>query len=627
MKNDEKKVVFFENINISFYKTCVSYLNNGYIVYFFKIDNSFLTKSPIRNNLDNRKLINISELSFDYSLFTKAAFFSHKNLDSVFERYLTSPLIRYVSNLYDSSKVVDVYRKELMGVLNTVYTMELKINAIIENSVEVVIFCPVNNYCLHSSEFSLLSGKVHVKAFNNRSVLLTRLQSKMKNIVLLFYPFYILFNKVKPLPSKKKDVKEIRIGLNANLPGFFGFNHHYIGYIIDEIYGLPKSEVLFIDETFEAQNSVDFRKYGYMHTDFRNKRERISKTFASKIISEFIPVWLFCLRRAYKEEDFIIKSTRIILVDYIKWNMFLDSYSIEKHITVLLPDNISKTLLLEKKGVKTFYIYPDNYAGDYHIAQDDSLPNSVFYIFMHVNHAIIFGNKVERFFNVNRNSINHYHKVGVLASQKVRELKEGLIDSDLFPINKKKELPEKIVAVFDTSFVDYGPLKVKDGIKFGEDILYLLQDFPEIGVIFKEKKFLSETPELAPIYEQLEKHERCYVVRKSKEEIHFSYEVIASADLVISAAYTSTTAEALASRTKAVYYDVAGTDIDEKYYFNSFPNLVAHNYSDLKRLVNYWLYEVDIKQFNNFLETYVKGEIDPYLDCKAIDRLHQILKN
>ena len=105
----------------------------------------------------------------------------------------------------------------------------------------------------------------------------------------------------------------------------------------------------------------------------------------------------------------------------------------------------------------------------------------------------------------------------------------------------------------------------------------------------------------------------------------FSTEVIALSHLVISAVYTSTTAEALGAKIKAIYYDVAGTDIGDHYYFNKFPNLVAHNYEELKKLVKYWLYEVTEEQFENFLNKYVKGEIDPYLDGKAIERLQALI--
>ena len=78
-------------------------------------------------------------------------------------------------------------------------------------------------------------------------------------------------------------------------------------------------------------------------------------------------------------------------------------------------------------------------------------------------------------------------------------------------------------------------------------------------------------------------------------------------------------------RKRAIYYNVAGDDIGDNYYFNRFPNFVAHSYEELKQLVHYWLNEVTDEEFNDFLNTYVKGEIDPYLDGKAISRLRKLL--
>jgi hypothetical protein len=102
-------------------------------------------------------------------------------------------------------------------------------------------------------------------------------------------------------------------------------------------------------------------------------------------------------------------------------------------------------------------------------------------------------------------------------------------------------------------------------------------------------------------------------------------EVIAASDFVISCSYTSPTAEALGALVKAIYYDVAGHDIGDKYYYNNYPNFVAHNYEELKKLTNYWLNEITETEFEKFLHTYVKDEIDPYLDGKALTRLRKLL--
>ena len=632
MKASKKKIVIFEEINSGFLKLIDEYLNNGCIIYFFKINGNLLKSSIIKDNLETKKMIDLSKIIFDYNLFTKAARCTHKNLDRVFTKYFyNSPLIKITSNLLKSTEIENMYKKNLLLYLQNRYEFELKINEIAKEYDRKIDFHPSCGFKIHSGEFSLLSNNITVCEYENIGLKIKKAYSKIKVGTFLFYPIYLFFRKIKWFSIGKKEQKKFKLGINANLPSLFGYNYHLIYYIVDDIYNYPKSDILFIDETYEAGNTDGFEELGYSCMDFKRKKETISlNSFFEKFIEMFLPAWIKCFVYSFMDEKFIVETTRVILTDYVKWNIFADSYVVDNHVTILLPGNISKNIILKQNGVNTWFIYPENSSGDYHTGWDEKVRISMIFSFMNSDYAIVFGDKIVRYLSCHKNNIGKYIITGVFAGQTVRELREGKLASKLPLLVKKKNLNQKcqkIISFFDTTFVDYGPLKIKDGIRFGEDILRLLDEMPEIGVIFKEKKHLSVTPELAPVYEKLENHERCVVVRKTDTDCIFSTEVIALSDLVISAAYTSTNAEALGAKTKAIYYDVAGTDIGDNYYFNKFPNFVAHNYDELKKLVKYWLYEVDDEKFEAFLNTYVKGEIDPYLDGKAIDRLQALLRS
>jgi polysaccharide biosynthesis PFTS motif protein len=246
--------------------------------------------------------------------------------------------------------------------------------------------------------------------------------------------------------------------------------------------------------------------------------------------------------------------------------------------------------------------------------------------FMYYDYGVVYGDKVKRFLENNRNNIKEYVKTGVLFSQVVRELKEGSLESKLNEIIKRKRMNgKKIISVFDTTFIDWGPLKIRDGIKFWGNMLKLLDEYPDICIIGKGKKEISVTPYLAEIFERLKNHERAYFVARYDEHGISASEVIAASDLVISAAYTSTTAEALGAKIKAIYYDVVGKDIGDGYYASRLPNFVAHSYDELKKLINYWLHEISNEEFENYLSKYIKNEIDPYLDGRAITRFSKLL--
>lgn len=643
MKINTDRIAVFEEVNPEFIPIVNKYLREEFIVYFFNMEDRLGKQKVIKKYIETNRLIDLSKKSFDHILDCRTL--PHKNVDQLFNKYFSkSRLIKITSNLLKSTEIENMYKKELLRNLHDIYEIELRINNLNKNNSNVIYFYPSKNFEIYLDESSLLSKNIKVVVHKSLKIKINSVFRHIKDVLTLFYPMYLLFRKIKMISWSKTPPKKYKIGLRLNFPGIFSYNYFLIDYIIDESYKIPKHEILLLDESDESglpngffdtifwlmrpnkisMNMDESKKQGYNCTHITKTKEIICVDFLwNKIIKDFLPAWIKCFIHSFSEGKINLNTTRVILSDYIIWNIFIDNHSIDNHIAILLPDNISKNVILSSNNIKTGLIYPDNSATDYHTGQDEKQQTSIIFSFMNSDYAVIYGNKIKRFLIYNRNNVKNYITLGVLAAQIVRELKEGKSASKLPSLLKKKNLPAKIIGVFDTSYTEFTPLKIKDGIRFGEDILRLLDDMPEIGVVFKEKKFTSVTPRLAPVYEKLENHERCVFVRKA--ECIFSTEVIALSDLVISAAYTSTNAEALGAKTKAIYYDVAGTDIGDNYYFNKFPNFVAHDYEELKRLVNYWLYEVTDEKFENFLNTYVKDEIDPYLDGKAIDRLQILL--
>ena len=62
-----------------------------------------------------------------------------------------------------------------------------------------------------------------------------------------------------------------------------------------------------------------------------------------------------------------------------------------------------------------------------------------------------------------------------------------------------------------------------------------------------------------------------------------------------------------------------------RYYYDHFPNLVAHGYDELVKLVDHWLYKVKDEEFSEYIDRYIKDEIDPYVDGCAITRFRELL--
>lgn len=610
----DKKIVFFEDINNVSYPVVKKYLQNNFTIYAFKISNKYM----------NKKIINLSDFPFDHVITRWAAYHAHKNLDYIFDKYYSITSIKIIEKLL-KPEIKNMYKKEVLFYLEHIYNIEMKINEIIKNkNIDKVYYIHSSNKKIYHNEKSLLNHKVKIIYIKNISTIINILKKKYKKIIFLSVPIYIFFKKIKKI-SNNKERKKFKVGIMIDqLRNIFSMNHYFMELFLLDDNELPKEHVLFIDES-GILNLKDYKKRGYNYTCLIDDKEIISRDLFFSIIKKFIPTWIKIFFVSFFEEPFIIDINKNILLDYIKWKIFIDNYDIKNYVKKILPDNISKTYILSQDNIKTWFLYCDCSSTKFHLNWTDKKSNSTLYSFLYYDNVIIYGDITEQYIRINRNFIKNYIKVGIIHSQIIHEIQEGKIKSQLPEIMKKKNLYGKIISVFDTSFVNYGPVKIKDGIKFGNDALKLLEDFPELNFIFKAKKEIELTPYLKSIYKKLKNHKRClFIARYDKEGIS-AIEVIAQSDLVISAAYTSTTGEALGAKIRAIYYDPCANEIGNKYYFNKIPNFVAHNYDELKRLINYWLYKITDREFEDFLDNYVKNEMDSYLDCKAITRLRKLL--
>jgi len=618
-----KKIAIFEEINSAFYPAVKKCLKDGFTIYFSKIDDKFREKSEIKKLLGEKKIVDFSEMEFEYVLCLQSGFYSYKNVDYVFDKYYShSPSIKNMIKLLKFPEIENMYKKELLTNLQKIYELELRVNEIAKkNNSGDVYFYPCNNPRIHLDESSLLIKNIRIIRTSNFRI---DLKNWIKKVLYLSYPLYVFFKKIKKISNNKKQ-KEFKIGITIDHPKNIFLMNYYTETIFIDDKELPKDEVLFIDECGKT-NLKDYEKRGFNYTRLLDDKEIISSNlFLHKIVKRFFPAWLKSILLSVSEDWLIAYTNYKILSDYVKWEIFADNYKIKNYVRKMLQDNISKIYILSQHGTKSWFIYSDSQAGDYYSGWDEKIRVYPIHSFMYYDYGVTYGDKVRRFLQNQRNFIKEYITTGVLFCQIVREVQEKKLRSPIFDIMKKRNLAKNVIGVFDTTYGNDVPLKVKDGIRFGNDILKLLDESQEIGIIFKAKKEPELTPDLTPIYDKLKNHERCIFFSRYDESGISAPEVIAASDLVISAAYTSPTVEALGAKKKAIYYDVGGHNIGDKYYFNRFPKFVAHDYNELKKLVNYWLNEVTDREFEDFLNVYVKNEMDPYLDGKALTRLRKLL--
>ncbi len=335
------------------------------------------------------------------------------------------------------------------------------------------------------------------------------------------------------------------------------------------------------------------------------------------------------------ENNVVLEVNRILLPVFFRWSAILQEISIKHFITLNDEgiDHIGRNILLNKTGAKTWY-----YAHSASLGYINVPPiRHWLWSFLYYDYYVSWNNEMVEYYKLHPQKINNYLSIGCMWSQSIAEIMEGRMPSQLkeeaFTNFERDEF--KVVSFFDSSYVPNSYSLLEDGVTFYQCILKLLEEFPDMLAIVKEKK-PEETvlkvyesfggtsdvfyEQYKPTLDRLRKHPRCYVTGYQGDPS----EVIAMSDLTITYAFSSSTLEALGARKKAVFFDPGNRR--RGCLYDKIPNFVAHNYNKLKKLVHYWLYEVTDKGFEDFLNTHVKDEIDPYLDGKALSRFRELLE-
>ena len=116
------KIAIFEEANSGFIPIINKHLNDGFTVYFLNMDDGVKKQNDVQHYLESKKLVDLSQMIFHHLLYNHAAFYAHKNLDQIFEKYFSnSRLIKITSDLLKSPEIENMYKKELLNNLQRVY--------------------------------------------------------------------------------------------------------------------------------------------------------------------------------------------------------------------------------------------------------------------------------------------------------------------------------------------------------------------------------------------------------------------------------------------------------------------------------------------------------------------------
>ncbi|AGB02344.1 polysaccharide biosynthesis PFTS motif protein [Methanoregula formicica] len=391
---------------------------------------------------------------------------------------------------------------------------------------------------------------------------------------------------------------------------------------------LSKENVIFcIEEPISSEYRAAIDERGYDSVQIREilKNADISFLYREFLKKQF-PAWLKLLIRSPLKPPYMLSLTLEILYKSLLWSKFFEDYHVGHYVVFNddLPADIIRYIHADRSHTRTWFYIHSCSTNDFLTppGMDDVL--DTLYAFYATHHLVVWGRKMENYYRKHPHFIQCFDRFGCLFSEQVREARERPDTNTPRQKLLMKCHPKKIIGVFDTSFTETCPLGFEDMIRFVSGLLQLLEDFPDIGIIFKNKnslKLLSEyVPQILPHYQKLQDHPRVYFTDADNTD---PTECLAAADLVISAPFTSSSIEAIGAKIPALYYDASNRF--PGCYYDRIPRFVAHNYAELKDFVNYWLIFCPPAEFEVYLNSYFKGELHEDFDAKAISRLREQL--
>ncbi len=354
----------------------------------------------------------------------------------------------------------------------------------------------------------------------------------------------------------------------------------------------------------------------------------MSCRMSGRLMGRLIRSGLSLAREFSRAPWWIARVSVYLWRDYGIWESFLENYAIRHFINYneLSFRPVARSLLLGRHGVQTWYYADTVNTSNIYILGSQQVPyRQSIWGYLLYDHFISWNKSLSEYHRKHhQNEAMQYHEVGCLWSEHIRLVKEGRLPSPLRERFSQWEgsSGRKVVAVFDSSYHPDSITSYKDGIAFAQGIARLLDEMPDLCVIWKEKKDRNQLRQLSvemdQVYQQLSRHPRIffcgYKVAPS--------EVLALCDLAVSFPFTSVTVEALGARVKAIYYDPQSKVYGP--YDTQIPGLVTHGFDQLKRRVEE-LAAMSPEAYDRTLDQVVLGALDPYLDGRGLSRFRDLL--
>lgn len=642
MKEHENRLVFFEEIRLLFLPFALWYLLLGYSIISFHQGPGYGILRRFARAIRSDRVQQIDPSRYDWLAQIRVNNQVFHEIETVYSEMMQGdPLPKVLEDLYHSSLITNPHRKILAKNLRAFYHFRVLARQLAEEQGGTVLWVPCETF-LYFYRISVLdsvlrnAGPLRVPGWTTT---LLSLIYAARRIAWFFavaaFPLYML-GKIG-IPSLKRDTREeYPVGVRIYRTDLgLRQNSRSIDFLLAQDCPKAKNTLFCIETEISKEYRQAFSDKGYCTADLRKILRHASIWFLRDAAGREIGrAWGHAALGVMRSRPPSARLAFEILRNFMVWTAFLTRYHLRHYVAYndTVASDTARNILLHQASTETWYYLHTCANTDLYTPPGEEDLQDVEFSYLHFTHLVAWGEKSAKFYRSVPNFIGSYEITGCLWSEFAARIRDQGLQNTCLAHAKAKftsaggSLPERIIGVFDTSLDPGHPpsLSVRDMHQFLNGILRLLDDLPSIGVIFKNKRFLSDiaerSPETLPLYHALQDHPRCYLTDEKDPD---PAETIAAADLVISACFSSPAIEALGARCRAFYYDA--TDRFRGTYYDQFPGFIAHDYDHLADWTRCWLYETSDEEFSRFLDTYIRGEVEAGIDGAALSRFRSRL--
>ncbi|MGK5094801.1 polysaccharide biosynthesis PFTS motif protein [Deltaproteobacteria bacterium TL4] len=322
--------------------------------------------------------------------------------------------------------------------------------------------------------------------------------------------------------------------------------------------------------------------------------------------------------------------TSKIIFYYFLWFDLVQKLSLKLYVTHcdFSDTGIIRNLGFNKFNIQTWY-FTDSINSGFPQQSTTQRFRHPFWSYLGYDHLVTWSQGVANYHKSHPSSFENIHVIGCLWSSLVSK-KQFVSET-----NNKSLKNSFMIGVFDSSYIKNAVSDFKDAILFVQHISMLLEDFPDVHVIFKEKKARSfhqlvadaeDADTLNSLLKKLDDHPRATLnifasdgMDSSSGSKQGASDLMDTCNFVISFPFTSTTFEFLSLNRPAIWHSPKA-DVRDKLFAKA--GFVTHGYLELKQMVE------NIKRNPGYLDKNITANpelLDPFRDGKALERFQKLL--